>query len=168
MQNWQLPQTKSDQDAMADAISDYDRIQRGLYGIAPHTKPRQEMTPYTPNLGDIAAISDTTVAMVKIGVKVVGAVSIFAGAKLILVWAAALGTAGAASIGVILGANPGTVAGVVFGLIIAGVLACTGMGGGEDRAKTGSAGGGNTYNTYNQYIHQGPGGQQNNQNGEAK
>jgi hypothetical protein len=89
-----------------------------------------ELAPYT---SDAEAWKDLGKGLAKGGAVAGGIAFIWGMVKTIIAYFTAIATAGAASIEAGLMANPGTVAAAGFGLLVAGVLAASGLGGSEPK-----------------------------------
>ena len=121
------------------------------YAPPPH-KPYDipgELQPYT---SDAEAWKDLGKGLAKGGAVAGGIAFIWGGVKMILAYFTAIATAGAASIEAGLMANPGTVAAAGFGLLVAGVLAASGLGGSEPKKSNAVPIGGNTSQNINVVV----------------
>ena len=99
----------------------------------PPPKPYDIPSKLAPYQNDAEAWKDLGVGLAKVGAVAGGIAFIWGMVKTILAYFTAIATAGAASIEAGLMANPGTVAAAGFGLLVAGVLAASGLGGSEPK-----------------------------------
>lgn len=130
----------SELDAINQRAKEYERNKRSA--VTPYQGNPIEITyietrakngELQPYASDAEAWKDLGVGLAKGGAVAGGVAFIWGMVKTILAYFAALATAGAASIEAGLMANPGTVAAAGFGLLVAGILAATGLGGSEPK-----------------------------------
>ena len=119
--------------------------------ITPIT-PREQNSELQPYTSDAEAWKDLGVGLAKGGAVAGGVAFIWGMVKTILAYFTAIATAGAASIEAGLMANPGTVAAAGFGLLVAGILAASGLVGSEPKKSNAVPIGGNTSQNINVVV----------------